>query len=166
MAGGADFPVSWARLHRETRALAAALSDIGTDFAGLVAVTRGGLVPAAILAKELDLRLVETACVASYDDRTQGTARMLKPPGAALEARGMGWIVADDLADTGETLKSLRGMLPNACFATVYAKPAGAPLVDVFVTEVPQDRWILFPWDRPQEPDPDDAPASPAPPTG
>ena len=38
-------------------------------------------------------------------------------------------------------------MLPNAHFATVYAKPAGRPMVDTFVTEVSQDTWIYFPWD-------------------
>ena len=38
-------------------------------------------------------------------------------------------------------------MLPNAHFATVYAKPEGRPLVDTFVTEVSQDTWIYLPWD-------------------
>jgi xanthine phosphoribosyltransferase len=38
-------------------------------------------------------------------------------------------------------------MIPNAHFATVYAKPAGRPMVDTFITEVSQDTWILFPWD-------------------
>jgi xanthine phosphoribosyltransferase len=151
--GADDLPVSWVRLHRESQALAAALTETGEVFSGIVAVTRGGLVPAAILAKELEIRLVETACIASYDDRTQGEATILKPPEAALESAGSGWIVADDLADTGETLKHLRALLPRACFATVYVKPAGRPLVDVFVTEVPQDRWILFPWDLPPEPE-------------
>ena len=52
---------------------------------------------------------------------------------------GEGWlIVQDDLVDTGETAKALRQMLPKAHFATAYAKPAGRPLVDTFVTEVSQ----------------------------
>ena len=37
-------------------------------FEAIVCITRGGLVPAAIVARELDLRLVETVCVASYHD--------------------------------------------------------------------------------------------------
>ena len=41
----------------------------------------------------------------------------------------------------------MRDLLPKAHFATVYAKPAGRPLVDTFVTEVSQDTWIYFPWD-------------------
>jgi xanthine phosphoribosyltransferase len=56
-------------------------------------------------------------------------------------------LVIDDLVDTGKTARVVRAMLPNAHFATVYAKPAGRPMVDTFVTEVSQDTWIYFPWD-------------------
>ena len=60
---------------------------------------------------------------------------------------GSSVLVIDDLTDTGNTAQVVRGMLPKAHFATVYAKPAGRPLVDTFVTEVSQDTWIYFPWD-------------------
>ena len=60
---------------------------------------------------------------------------------------GDGWLIIDDLVDTGKTAKAVRELLPKAHFATVYAKPAGRPLVDSFITEVSQDTWILFPWD-------------------
>jgi xanthine phosphoribosyltransferase len=137
-----SFPVSWEELHRHARALAWRLVDMG-PFDGLVAITRGGLVPAAIIARELDIRLVDTVCIASYDDRTQGAARVLK----RVEGDGMGLLIIDDLVDTGTTASLVRAMLPRAHFATIYAKPAGKPLVDSFVTEVSQDTWILFPWD-------------------
>ena len=65
---------------------------------------------------------------------------------------GEGWLIIDDLVDTGETAKELRRMMPKAHFATVYAKPAGRPLVDTFVTEVSQDTWIYFPWDLDLQP--------------
>ena len=55
--------------------------------------------------------------------------------------------MVDDLTDTGKTARVVREMLPNAHFATVYAKPAGVPTVDTFITEVSQDTWIYFPWD-------------------
>jgi xanthine phosphoribosyltransferase len=63
------------------------------------------------------------------------------------DGSGKGVLVIDDLVDTGKTAKVVRAMLPNAHFATVYAKPAGRPMVDTFVTEVSQDTWIYFPWD-------------------
>ncbi|HEV8016901.1 MAG TPA: xanthine phosphoribosyltransferase [Stellaceae bacterium] len=136
------FPVSWDELHRHARALAWRLLDLG-PWQGIIAVTRGGLVPAAIVARELDIRLVDTVCIASYDDRQQGAAAVLKP----VAGDGDGWLIVDDLVDTGRTARIVRDMLPKAHFATVYAKPAGRPLVDTFITEVSQDTWILFPWD-------------------
>lgn len=136
------FPVSWEELHRNSRALAWRLLNLG-PFTGIVAVTRGGLVPAAIIARELGIRLVDTVCIASYDEMNQGEIKVLK----GIEGDGEGLLVIDDLVDTGRTSGVVRKMLPKAYFATIYAKPAGKPQVDSFVTEVSQDTWILFPWD-------------------
>ena len=137
------FPVSWQELHRDAKALAWKLVA-GGPWLGIVAITRGGLVPAAIIARELDIRLIDTVCMTSYsDDHKQGEINLLK----GVPGDGTGWLIIDDLVDTGVTAKAVRGMLPKAHFATVYAKPAGRPLVDTYITEVSQDTWILFPWD-------------------
>ncbi len=136
------FPVSWAELHRDAKALAWRLVGLG-PFDGIVAVTRGGLVPAAIVARELELRLIDTLCIASYDETKQGELEVLKSVG---NPEG-NWLIIDDLVDTGKTATKVREILPKAHFATVYAKPAGRPLVDSFITEVSLDTWILFPWD-------------------
>lgn len=139
---GKEFPVSWDELHRNARALAWRLLEL-VPFKGVVAISRGGLVPAAIVARELDIRLIDTVCIASYSHKVQGAASILKP----VSGNGKGWLIVDDLVDTGKTAKIVRNMQPEAHFATIYAKPAGRPLVDTFVTEVSQDTWILFPWD-------------------
>ena len=144
-----SFPVSWEELHRTSKALAWRLLELG-PFKGLVAVTRGGLVPAAIVARELEIRLIDTACISSYNGSERGALDILKHSDIAGD--GKGWLIVDDLVDTGETAKALRTMMPNAHFATVYAKPAGRPLVDTFVTEVSQDTWIFFPWDMEPKP--------------
>jgi xanthine phosphoribosyltransferase len=144
------FPVSWEQFHRDARALAWRLNGVG-PFEAIVCVTRGGLVPAAIVARELGLRVIETICVASYHDyKTQGALQVLKsvaPQIASLGEGGGRVLVVDDLVDTGATARIVRDLLPGAHFATVYAKPLGRPLVDTFVTEVSQDTWIYFPWD-------------------
>ena len=137
-----DFPVSWEQLHRDAKALAWRLSEKG-PWTQIVAITRGGLVPAAIVARELELRLVDTVCVSSYDHQDQGNIRVLKE----VPGDGTDTLIVDDLVDTGKTAKLVRDMLPKAHFAAVYAKPAGRPLVDTFITEVSQDTWIHFPWD-------------------
>src|ERR1700741_2637660 len=108
---GKAFPVSWDQFHRDCRALTWRLNEVG-PFHAVIAITRGGLVPAGIVG---------------------GT--------------GKGLLIVDDLVDTGKTGKMVRELLPDAHFATVYAKPKGRPLVDTFITEVSQDTWIFFPWD-------------------
>ena len=137
--------LTWDEIHRDARALARLLQDKGT-FLGIVAVARGGLVPAAILARELNLRHVDTVCIASYGDGTREAMAVLK----RMEGSGAGWLVVDDLVDTGATARMVRSMLPKAHYATLYAKPAGRPLVDSFVAEMPQDTWLVFPWDAPE----------------
>jgi len=142
------FPVSWDQFHRDARALAWRLSGSG-PFSAIVCITRGGLVPAAIISRELGIRLIETVCIASYHDyTTQGGLHVLKDVDDALAANGgEGILVVDDLVDTGKTARVVRDRLPKAHVATVYAKPLGRPLVDTFITEVSQDTWIYFPWD-------------------
>ena len=138
-----EFPVSWDELHRHARALAWRLLELGT-FKGIVAITRGGLVPASIVARELNIRLIDTIGIASYDHKSQGDISVLKEADAG---DGEKWLIIDDLVDTGATARIVRELLPKAHFATIYAKPAGRPLVDTFITEVSQNTWILFPWD-------------------
>jgi len=145
------FPVSWDQFHRDARALAWRLSGQG-EWQAIVAVTRGGLVPAAIVTRELEIRLIETVCIASYHDyKDQGDLQVLKTVSQKVidlaGGDGAGVLIVDDLVDTGATAQVVRDMLPKAHFATVYAKPKGRPLVDTFVTEVSQDTWIYFPWD-------------------
>ena len=142
------FPVSWDQFHRDSRALAWRLAGTGT-YSAIVSITRGGLVPAAIVARELGIRVIETISIASYSDEfKQGELQILKDISRDLKAKpGERLLVIDDLVDTGKTMQLVRQLLPDAHVATVYAKPLGRPLVDTFVTEVSQDTWIYFPWD-------------------
>jgi xanthine phosphoribosyltransferase len=138
------YTVTWDQLHRDARALAWRLMPL-RPLKGIVAVTRGGLIPAAIIARELDVRLIESVSIVSYDEEDRGAPVISKPPAAAGD--GEGFLIVDDLVDTGTTGRVVRGLLPKAHFTCVYAKPAGKEVVDSFITEVSQDTWILFPWD-------------------
>lgn len=144
------FPVSWDQFHRDCRALTWRLNGLG-PFRAVIGITRGGLVPATIVARELGVRIIDTVCVASYDHQTQGEVTVLKGVSDTINTLGQGTgkdlLIVDDLVDTGTTARIVRGLLPDAHFATVYAKPMGKPLVDTFITEVSQDTWIYFPWD-------------------
>ena len=148
------FPVSWDQFHRDCKALAWRLSGIGEAEGGweaIISITRGGLVPAAIIARELGVRNIETVCIASYHEyKDQGELVLVKTISQKLideTDAGKRVLVIDDLTDTGATARKVREILPNAHFATVYAKPSGKPTVETYVTEVSQDTWIYFPWD-------------------
>ena len=143
------FHVSWDQIHRDSRALAWRLSDITPPdgWRAVVAITRGGLAPAMIIARELDVRTVDTISVKSYNHQTQSEPVVIKSPDMDIIADGEGVLVIDDLVDTGKTLEVVRRLMPKAHFATVYAKPMGKPMVESYVTEVSQDTWIFFPWD-------------------
>lgn len=145
------FHISWDQIHRDARALAWRLEKEGPgpdgDWRAVVAITRGGMAPAMIVARELDIRTVDTISVKSYDHQSQSEARVLKGPDSDLMGDGTGILIVDDLVDSGKTLELVRNLYPKAHFATVYAKPKGRPMVDSFITEVSQDTWIFFPWD-------------------
>ncbi|BDG01282.1 xanthine phosphoribosyltransferase [Anaeromyxobacter oryzae] len=144
-----EIVISWPELHRDARYLSHVLHELRSEWKGIIAITRGGLVPAALVARELDIRLIDTVCVVSYGgedggaEQKQGQLRWLKK----VEGDGEGWLLIDDLVDTGRTAKAVRETLPKAHFATLYAKPLGRPIVDTFVKEFKQEKWIYFPWD-------------------
>ena len=145
-----SFPVTWDQFHRDSRALAWRLMGQGS-YDAVVAIARGGLVPAAIVARELNIRVVESVAVKSYDHQSRSASiKVLKPMAQQildLARNGGKVLIVDDLVDTGNTARAVRDMLPGAHFATVYAKPKGREMVDTFITEVSQDTWIFFPWD-------------------
>lgn len=147
------FPVSWDQFHRDCKALAwrlAGAAQAKGEWKAIVSITRGGLVPAAIIARELGIRNIETICIASYHEyKDQGDLTIIKgiSPDLITADGGVNILVVDDLTDTGKTAAKVREILPNCHIATVYAKPKGVPMADTYVTEVSQDTWIYFPWD-------------------
>lgn len=144
------FHISWDQIHRDSRALAWRLDGKGPEggaWKAVIAITRGGMAPAMIVARELDIRTVDTISVKSYDHQKQSDAVVLKSPDLNLMGDGEGVLIIDDLVDTGKTLRVVKELFPKAHIATVYAKPEGRPMTDTFITEVSQDTWIFFPWD-------------------
>lgn len=136
--------LSWEDFRKKTQQLAEKLRG-RLPVRGIIAVTRGGLVPAAVLATSLDIRTIDTIGVVSYDGHERDDkVRIVKD----IDHDGEGWLVVDDLSDSGRTLRVLRGILPKAHFATVYVKPAGRDAVDTWFEEVPQSTWIIFPWEE------------------
>ena len=93
---GKAFPVSWDQFHRDCRALTWRLNEVG-PFHAVIAITRGGLVPAAIVARELGVRIIDTVCIASYDHTKQGDLKVLK--GVSADTAKLGGGTGKGLAD-------------------------------------------------------------------
>lgn len=140
-----DFHISWDDFHRHGQELARKLPR-GHKWKGIIAIARGGLLPAAIVAQELEIKLIETVCISSYGYKEQRKAEIIKDL-RDIENGGKDWLVIDDLVDTGVTAQIIRDKLPNVHVGTLYAKPKGKALADTYVLEVDQETWIHFPWE-------------------
>ncbi|AAO26959.1 xanthine-guanine phosphoribosyltransferase [Buchnera aphidicola str. Bp (Baizongia pistaciae)] len=134
--------VTWDMLQIYARELAQKLLPVN-QWKGIIAVSRGGLIPSALLARELNIRFVDTICVSSYDHNRLRDLKILKY--AAGNSSQI--IIVDDLVDTGGTGKIIRNLYPKAKFVTIFAKPMGKLLVDEYIIDIPQKVWIEQPWD-------------------
>ena len=136
--------ITWEEFHQHTKHLAQKIKNNG-DYNKIIAISRGGLIPAGIIAYELDIRDTQAINISSYDGEKQrqlGDIKIDANVGDVDEKT----LVVDDLSDTGTTFKLIRQLFPKATLAAVYAKPVGLNYVDVYSLDIP-DKWIVFPWD-------------------
>ncbi|MCV2506431.1 MAG: xanthine phosphoribosyltransferase [Candidatus Lightella neohaematopini] len=136
--------VTWDMLQMYTRTIAKDL--LSTKWKGIIAISRGGLVPSALLARELDIRYVDTFCVASYYYGYQHNINIIKRT-YHNHNNGKGFIIVDDLTDTGNTAKLIKKVYNKAYLVTIFAKPSGRNFVDKYIIDIPQNTWIEQPWD-------------------
>jgi xanthine phosphoribosyltransferase len=115
------------------------------QWAGILAVTRGGLVPAGILSQCTDIRRIEVVNIKSYENQRQSTIEIANSP--QIPDDGKDWLIIEDLADTGNTLRCLRKSYSQAFYTTLLVKPKGKDVVDLYSREYPQDLWLHFPWE-------------------
>ncbi len=139
--------VTWDEVQEHCRALAQRILDMGRNFDKMLVITRGGMAPASVLARELEIRRIENICVDTYDIVDSQKIKMPKLLKPAADEFLSDVLVVDDLADTGTTLKLVREMTVNPLVVTIFAKPAGESLVDLFQERVAQNVWVRFPWD-------------------
>lgn len=143
--GKNDLVLSWDDIEQGCLNLAAALPK-DRVWKGIIAVTTGGMIPACLVAKILGIKLIETFCISSYDHQDQSEAKIIREPQDCGD--GDGWLVIDDLVDSGKTFEVIRKTLPKAYYACLYAKPLGTKQSDVFIGETEQTCWIHFPWEK------------------
>ena len=142
--------LTWEDFGSGSRELARQVADSGYEPAIVIAVARGGLIPAGALAYALGLKLADAINVEFYTDvhETLADPILLAPMLDTDSIRGQKLLVVDDVADTGRTLNLvldlLRGLGAEARSAVLYAKSQSVVAPDYVWRRT--DEWIVFPW--------------------
>ena len=136
------FP-TYEEMHEKAVKLGHLIKSKNIDFDKMVVVSRGGFVPAAVVAYTLGIQDVDIVSIQSYIHREAGKAIVHRAPKTEEIV-----LVIDDIVDKGGTAKALKEYMPNMHLAVIYAKPRGLPLASTYVEEITQDNWPVFPWDE------------------
>lgn len=142
--------MTWELFGRATRELAQTIVDSGFEPEIVIAVARGGLLPAGALSYALGVKLSDAINVEFYTDvhETLPDPVLLEPLLDMNSIQGKQLIVVDDVADSGRTLKMVLDILENAGAvarsAVLYSKSQSVVSPD-FVWKRTDD-WIVFPW--------------------
>lgn len=142
--------LTWTQFGEVGRELAQRIVDSGYRPEIVIAVARGGLLPAGHLAYALGVKLADAINVEFYTDVESTLADpVLLAPLLDIDAiTGKRLLVVDDVADSGRTLALVLELLQRAGAqvrsAVVYAKPASVIEPDYVWKRT--DEWIVFPW--------------------
>ena len=147
--------LSWAAVESACRSLAEDIrtQNAGDKFGCIVAIAKGGLIPAVLVNDFLGYNIpIYSVHVSSYhsEDRRQSEITFRTQLAADYAMAGTALII-DDIADSGETMKAIPVCRdhPNNCFkAVLVTKPRGEPFVNAYSILVPQDWWVIFPWEK------------------
>lgn len=148
--GGEREVLGWDLFGEASRALAQQVVDSGYRPTIVLGIARGGLLPAATIAYALGVKNLFTMNVEFYtgiDERLQFPV-VLPPLLDAIDVAGATVLVADDVADTGATLKLVTDFcaehVADVRCAVLYEKPRS--IVKCEYVWQRTDRWIDFPW--------------------
>jgi hypoxanthine phosphoribosyltransferase len=142
--------LSWESFGSASRELAEQVAASGYVPDVIMAIARGGLFIAGALGYDLDVKNLHVVNVEFYTgvDERLDMPVMLPPVPAAVDLAGARVLIADDVADTGETLKLVRDFcrdhVAEARIAVIYEKPRSLVKCDYVWRST--DLWIDFPW--------------------
>ena len=136
--------ITWQEFHQHSKLLAEKIKQDIPSVNQIVAISRGGLIPAGILSYELGVRNCNLINISRYDDNTQRNDADISIS-TTLSDLSSDTLIVDDLVDSGRTFDILKTLYPNAKKVCVYAKPKGVGSPDLYAQALP-DKWVVFPW--------------------
>lgn len=137
--------ISWTEFHQDVKNLCKKIKQSDRKYNKIVAISRGGFIPAGIIAYELDIRNTSVVNIISYNGAEQTKLEKIDN----LEIVGKvddKTLIIDDLSDSGQTIKVMRQNFPKGTYVTIYAKEKGKSFPDIYEKAMP-DKWLVFPWD-------------------
>ena len=137
--------ITWDEFHQDVKNLCKKIKDTGQEFNKIVAISRGGFIPAGIIAYELDIRNSAVINISTYVGSKHLKINEVSNPQSVGKVDEKTLII-DDISDSGQTFEIMRRTFPNGKFVTVYAKEKGVSQADIFEKQVPE-KWVVFPWD-------------------
>jgi hypoxanthine phosphoribosyltransferase len=142
--------MKWAELGEAARGLARAIADDGYAPDLILGIARGGLLVAGALSYPLGVKNTFTMNVEFYTgiDERLPVPMILPPVPDLVDLHNARMLIADDVADTGQTLALVKGFCAGQVgevrTAVLYEKPRSIVTCDYVWRRT--DRWIVFPW--------------------
>ncbi|AZP36159.1 Xanthine phosphoribosyltransferase [Candidatus Annandia adelgestsuga] len=137
------YVITWYMIQIHARQLSYRLLP-SSQWKGILAINKGGLILSAMVARELNLMYIDTICISNYNIKNSiEKINIIKKP----KIKGNNFILIDDLVNTGKTAQLIRPLYPKSKFVTIFAKPKGKKYVDDYIVDVPQNVWIEQPWE-------------------
>ena len=142
--------LTWEGFGAASRDLAQTIADSGFKPEIIVAVARGGLLPAGALSYSLGVKLSDAINIEFYTDvhETLPDPVLLAPLLDTENLTGKSLLVVDDVADSGRTLALVIDILKqyggDVRSAVIYGKPHSVVEADYVWRKT--DQWIVFPW--------------------
>lgn len=141
--------ITWEDIKRYSNEIADTIKSHCEDLeqATLIAVSRGGLVPAQIIAYKLNIRDVRVMKLISYDENNQ--RGQTKDISTDRLFDGKNVYIIDDLSDSGETVKYIRNQYPSSTICSLLTKDCCQHKPDITSSLIiSKDDWLVFPWDE------------------
>jgi uncharacterized protein len=148
--------MTWDDLGTGARELAAQVVADGYEPGFILGIARGGLLTAGALSYSLEVKNTFTINVEFYTgvDERLPVPMLLPPIPDPVDLHDQRVLIADDVADTGQTLALVKDFLADkvreARVAVLYEKPRS--IVSCEYVWRRTDRWIDFPWSAPTLP--------------
>ncbi len=144
-----ELKVSWEQVETYCAEMARRLVGRNLDIDVAIPILRGGLIPAALILRGLPFEMsMSLAHIKAYDGRVFDRYRVVRAPDVPRRELVL---IIDDIADTGGTVRVVQDMFEDSHSVALFAKPRGSDVVDNFIMAVPQDTWVVFPWESKHE---------------